>query len=76
MRQNGVLVPDEAHSKGREKAFALSGKGEVYAADFLKSLDTVEARALELLGKEKLQTLTELLFAFASALGAALEETR
>lgn len=76
MRQNGILVPDETHSKGREKAFILSDKGKTYAADFLKSLDMVEGRALELLGKEKLQTLTELLFAFDSALDTALEETR
>ena len=76
MRQNGILVPDETHGKGREKTFILSDKGKTYAADFLKSLDTVESRTLELLGKEKLQALTELLFAFDSALDAALEETR
>ena len=45
MRQNGILVPDETHSKGREKAFILSDKGETYAADFLNSLDTVEGHA-------------------------------
>ena len=74
MRERGVLEYDEKRSRGREKAFVLSAKGREYAADFLKSLDTVEARALELLGKEKLGTLTGLLFEFDAALCTALEE--
>ena len=43
------------------KVFFLFEKGQEYAAPFLASLDTVKNRALGLLGKEKLQTLTGLL---------------
>ena len=76
MRESGMLVYDAERSKGREKAFALSGKGEAYAAELLRSLDVIEEHALAALGKEKLQTLTELLFAFDSALSTALEDTK
>ena len=76
MRKNGVLVYDTEKSRGREKAFVLSAKGKDYAADFLYSLDVIESHALEALGKENLRTLTDLLFAFDSALNTALEETR
>ena len=75
MRERGVLIPAPEHSKGREKAFILSETGETYAADFLQSLDKVKDRALELFGKEKLQTLTSLLFEFDTVLNTALEET-
>ena len=76
MRENGTLVYDAEKSKGREKAFVLTEKGEAYAAELLRSLDVIEDRALAELGEERLRTLTELLFAFDSALNTALEETR
>ncbi len=76
MRKDGVLEYDEGNSKGREKAFVLSTKGKEYAAPFLHSLNVVENRALELMGKEKLQTLTELLLKYDLALNTALEESR
>ena len=76
MRKCEILELDEAKSKGREKAFTLSEKGKAYALPFLKSLDTVENRALELLGKENLQTLTDLLLEYDYALNTALEESR
>ena len=76
MRKDGILEYDTVHSKGREKAFVLSEKGENYAAPFLMSLNTVENRALELLGKDKLQTLTDLLLEYDQALNCALEEAR
>ncbi len=44
MRRDGVLTQDETRSHGREKAFILSDKGELYAADMLKTLDAVESR--------------------------------
>ncbi|MDO4292621.1 MAG: MarR family winged helix-turn-helix transcriptional regulator [Eubacteriales bacterium] len=74
MRKNEILAYDKAHSKGREKAFILSGKGEAYAADFLKSLDEIENRALETLGRERLRTLTGLLLEFDEALLISLEK--
>lgn len=76
MRKSGVLEPDKANSRGREKAFVLSAQGRGYAAPFLESLNTVEERALELLGKEKLQALTALLWEYDQALGMAMEEAR
>lgn len=76
MRNNGILLYDESHSSGREKAFVLSEKGKEYAAPFLDSLDTVETRALELLGKEKLQALTHMLLDYDVALNQALDESR
>lgn len=76
MRENGTLVYDAERSKGREKAFVLTEKGKAYAAGLLRSLDVIEEHALAELGEEKLRTLTELLFAFDSALNTALEETR
>ena len=76
MRENGTLVYDAERSKGREKVFVLTEKGEAYAAELLHSLDVIEEHALAELGKEKLRTLTELLFTFDSALNTALEETR
>lgn len=76
LKKEGILLHDEGYSKGREKAFILSDKGKDYAAPFLESLDTVENRALELLGKGKLQTLTNLLLEYDQALNLALEESR
>ena len=76
MRENGTLVYDAEKSRGREKVFVLTEKGEAYAAELLRSLDVIEEHALAALGKEKLRTLTELLFAFDSALSTALEDTK
>ena len=76
MRENGTLVYDAEKSRGREKAFVLTEKGRAYAAELLRSLGVIEEHALAELGKEKLRTLTELLFTFDSALNTALEETK
>ena len=76
MRNEGLLLYDESHSRGREKAFVLSEKGTEYAAPFLDSLDTVETKALELMGKDNLHLLTELLLVYDAALNQALEESR
>lgn len=76
LRKDGVLEYNDAHSKGHEKAFILTPKGKEYAAPFLESLDTVESRALELLGEDKLQALTGLLLEYDQALNQALEESR
>lgn len=76
MRKNGILIYDEMHSAGREKAFILSDKGLQYAAPFLESMNTMEYRALELLGKDKLQTLTDLMLEYDYALQQAIEESK
>lgn len=74
MRKDGILIYDESHSTGREKAFILSDTGKQYAAPILTSLNAVEDRALELLGKEKLQILINLMLEYDHALYQAMEE--
>ncbi len=76
MRKNGLLELSSGYSEGREKAFVLSAKGESYAKPFLASLDTVESDAVERLGADKLQALTDLLLEYDEALSKALEEKR
>ncbi|MDO4338959.1 MAG: MarR family winged helix-turn-helix transcriptional regulator [Eubacteriales bacterium] len=76
MRKAGYLVCDESHNNGREKAFVLSQKGKAYAACFMESLDSMETRALETLGKEKLQALTQSVREYSMALYQALDEPR
>lgn len=76
LRKSGILEYDETRRTGREKALVLSGKGQKYAAPFLKSLDIIESRALELLGTDKLLTLINLLLEYDRTLNQALEESR
>lgn len=76
MRKNGILIYTEEHSTGREKAFILSTKGHQYAAPFLASLNTMEHRALELLGEDKLQSLTTLMLEYDHALQQAIDESK
>lgn len=76
LRKDGILTISEAFSMGREKAFVLTQKGNTYAKPFLDSLNTVESRAVELLGPEKLEALTELMLEYDQALQKALEESR
>ncbi|MCH5274155.1 MAG: winged helix-turn-helix transcriptional regulator [Lachnospiraceae bacterium] len=74
MRKEGLLVMDAAHSAGREKAFTLTEKGRAYAEPFLSSLNHVEARAEELMGRKKIEAMTALLREFDEALDKALKE--
>ncbi len=76
MRACGMLEIDEAHSRGREKAFALTDAGRAWAAPLLKSLDAVESRALALMGADNLARLTDLLLTYDHALTTAMDETR
>lgn len=76
LRKDGILTISEEYSMGREKAFVLTQKGNTYAEPFLDSLNTVESRAVELLGPEKLVTLTALMLEYDQALQKALEESR
>lgn len=76
LRDSGILIYDEVHSKSREKAFVLSEKGKEYAAPFLKSLDEVESEALNILGDDRIVTLIELLSEYNRALNQALDSSR
>ena len=76
LRDQGVLQYSKALSTGKEKAYTLSEHGKEYAKPFLESLDNVESRAIELLGEDKIETLTTLLLQYDTALTKALEEKR
>lgn len=76
LRKKGILKQSNDFSKDREKIFVLTEKGQEYAVPFLQSLDIVENQALELLGKDRLQSLTDLLLEYDRVLIAALEESR
>ena len=76
LRNNGILQYSKEYSSGKEKAFVLSEKGKEYVEPFLQSLDNVESRAVELLGEEKIETLTALLLEYDEALTKALNEKR
>ena len=76
LRNKGILQYNKEHSQGKEKAFVLSEKGHEYAAPFLKSLDAVESRAIELLGADTIKQLTNLLLEYDEALNCALKEKR
>lgn len=74
MRRDGILEIDEQRCVGREKAFVLTEKGEQYATPLLESMNAFEKRAVELLGSEKLEVLTELMLEYDQALQKALKE--
>ena len=76
LRREGILVLSDIHSTGREKAFILTEKGEAHAAPLLDALNCMETRAVELLGREKLEKLTALMREYDQALQSALAETR
>ena len=76
LREQEILRYSKEHSAGKEKAYVLSELGKEYAAPFLESLDVVESRAIELLGEDKIETLTALLLQYDTALTKALEEKR
>ncbi len=74
MRQKGLLEINADYCTGREKAFVLTEKGKSYAAPFLKSLNEVEIRAVELLGRENLESVTFLINEYTHSLNQALDE--
>ncbi len=76
LRNQGILQYSKELSAGKEKAYTLSEHGKEYAKPFFESLDTVESRAIELLGEDKIETLTTLLLQYDTALTKALEEKR
>ena len=71
---DGIIEVSSQHSIGREKAFVLTEKGQMYAGPLINSLNSIEERAIELMGKERIQAMTELVQEFDYALNTALEE--
>lgn len=74
MRSEGIIQEDAEHSAGKEKAFVLTEKGKIFAAPLLDSMNRVELHAAELMGKEKIETMTALVQEFDQALQTALGE--
>lgn len=76
LREKNILKQIGDSNKGREKTFALTEKGQEYAIPFLQSLNMVENQALEQLGKERLQELTDMLWEYDRVLNIAFAESR
>ena len=71
---DGIIEVSSERSIGREKAFVLTGKGQTYAGPLIHSLNRIEEKAIELMGKERIQAMTELVQEFDYALNTSLEE--
>lgn len=74
MCEDGIIEVSSKYGKGREKAFVLTDFGKEYSAPFIDSLNKVEQHAVELMGKDKIYSMTTLVQEFDYALSAALEE--
>ena len=71
---DGIIEVSSEYGTGREKAFVLTGKGQTYAAPLIDSLNRIEEKAIEMMGKERIRAMTKLVPDFDFALNAALEE--
>lgn len=74
MCKDGIIEISEKYGRGREKAFILTEYGKAYAKPFIESLNSVEERAVELMGKDRILSMTTLVQEFDIALCTALEE--
>lgn len=74
MCKDGIIEISEKYGQGREKAFVLTEYGKSYAKPFIESLNSVEERAVELMGKDRILSMTTLVQEFDIALCTALEE--
>lgn len=75
-RKEGILTVSKEYSNGREKAFVLTDKGKQYAQPLLELLSEMETKAVELMGRDKLKSLTKLMLVYDQALSRALIEKR
>ena len=71
---DGIIEVSAAYSTGREKAFVLTESGQTYAEPLIASLNLIEEKAIELMGAERIQAMTELVQEFDFVLNTALEE--
>ena len=74
MCKDGIIEISEKYGQGREKAFVLTEYGKSYVKPFIESLNSVEERAVELMGKDRILSMTTLVQEFDIALCTALEE--
>ena len=71
---DGIIEISAEYSTGREKAFVLTDIGQAYAEPLISSLNRIEEKAIELMGAEQIQAMTELVQEFDLALNTSLEE--
>lgn len=74
LRSRGLLEISPEHCRGREKAFALTEAGRVYAAPLLDSLDRIEMQAVEAFGDENLCKMAQAVALYGDALEQAVKE--
>lgn len=72
LRERGLLCLCSEHCVGREKAFALTAKGEEYASPLLDSLNEIESRTIENFGEERLCSMVQTMLAYDQALQASM----
>ena len=74
MCNEGLLEVSNLKSKGKEKAFVLTDKGIEYSKEVIESLNNMEERATEIMGREKISEMIKLVFEYDLAIARALEE--
>ncbi len=72
MRERGLLKLSPENCTGREKAFVLSDEGKKYAAPFLKSLEGIENKAIDIIGQENVRAAAEAIKKYSAALEMAV----
>ncbi len=72
--QEGLLIEDPARRQGREKSYVLTVAGQDYSNRMLASLNAIEERAAQIIGQERIRTMTALVMEYNRALENALEE--
>lgn len=75
MRKRGLLTVSPENGSGREKAFVLTEEGQDYAAPILEDLDRIEKSAIHAVGRDGMETLSELMGAYNDALRQAMEDS-
>lgn len=74
LRRRGLLELSLEHCVGREKAFALSKDGRLYAAPLLKALNQMETQAIQIFDQEKVCRMVETVCAYDDVLQAAMDQ--
>ncbi len=74
LRNDGLLETAPSLNIGREKAFKLTEKGCTHFSDFITSMDTVEEIAVELMGDDRMQLMTQLIEEYNSILKKSVQQ--
>ena len=74
MRTEGILEQSRQMYIGREKSFSLTLKGEEYSKKVMESLNNVEEHALQIMGKDKMLLMTELIYEYSKSLKEAMQQ--